>query len=301
MRGLIIGGLLGVGLLSGAVDGGGGAMAQGWDTVARPSMGPTQIFGGYANGCIAGAVQLPLDGRGYEVVRVSRNRYWGHPWMVQFVTTYAAQLAARGFPEIYIGDMGQPRGGRLPYGHASHQIGLDVDIWFNLRPRPHLPPAQREVIEEPSLVANHAIDRAIFEPRHIEMLRIAAIQPHVDRIFVNPVIKRELCRIVTGDRAWLHRLRPWFGHDEHFHVRLSCPDDQPHCQRQDPVSAGEACDETLEAWFRAAPPPDPVAPIQPPRPRLRPVMPPQCQTVLRGPTIPTATAPVPTIPAAAVR
>jgi penicillin-insensitive murein endopeptidase len=288
MRGLIFGGLLGVGLLSGVTIGGGSAAAQSWETVARPSVGPTQIFGGFANGCIAGAVQLPLDGRGYEVVRVSRNRYWGHPYTVQFVTNYAAQLAARGYPEIYIGDMGQPRGGRLPFGHASHQIGLDVDIWFNLRPRRHLPPAQREVIEEPSLISGRAMDRANFEPRHIEMLRIAAIQPHVDRIFVNPVIKRELCRIVTGDRAWLHFLRPWFGHDEHFHVRIACPDDQPHCQRQEPVSAGDGCDETLEAWFRAPPPPDRVVPVQPPRPRLRPVMPPQCQAVLRGPTTPSA-------------
>ena len=42
--------------------GAGGAMGQSWDAVARPSIGPAQIFGGYANGCIAGAVQLPLDG-----------------------------------------------------------------------------------------------------------------------------------------------------------------------------------------------------------------------------------------------
>jgi penicillin-insensitive murein endopeptidase len=265
------------------------ATAQTWDAVARPSVGPTQIFGGYANGCIAGAVQLPLDGRGYEVVRVSRNRYWGHPYTVQFVTTLAAQLNARGYPDIYIGDMGQPRGGRMPYGHASHQIGLDVDIWFNLRPRTYVPPAQREVIETPTLVRDRAIDRAVFDPRHVEMLRLAATQPHVDRIFVNAVIKRELCRIVTGDRSWLRRLRPWFGHDEHFHVRLSCPEGQPHCQRQDPVPLGDGCDETLESWIRPAPP-EPVVAVQPVRPRLRPVTPPQCQAVLRGPTMPAASA-----------
>jgi penicillin-insensitive murein endopeptidase len=299
MRGLLVGSVMAL-VGAGAVFGGSLAMGQSWDAVARPSIGPAQIFGGYANGCIAGAVQLPVDGRGYEVVRVSRNRFWGHPYTVQFVTTFAAQLAARGFPDIYIGDMGQPRGGRLPYGHASHQIGLDVDIWFNLRPRRYLPPAQREVIEEPSLVNGRAIERANFEPRHVEMLRVAATQPRVDRIFVNAVIKRELCRIVTGDRSWLRRLRPWFGHDEHFHVRLACPDDQPHCLRQDPVPPGDGCDETLESWIRP-PPPDPVVvAVQPPRPRLRPPTPPQCQAVLRGPTMPTAVvAPPPAGPAAA--
>ncbi len=267
---------------------GGEVAAQTWDAVVRPSLGPAQIFGGPANGCIAGAEQLPLDGRGYQAVRVSRNRYWGHPHTVQFVTTYAAQLNARGFPAIYVGDMGQPRGGRMPYGHASHQNGLDVDIWFNLRPKPALPPAQREVIETPVLVRERAIDRATFETRHVEMLRLAATQPRVDRIFVNFVIKRELCRIATGDRSWLRRIRPWFGHDEHFHVRMACPDGQTHCMRQDPVPPGDGCDETLESWFRPPPPEPVVAAVQPVRPRLRPPPPPQCQAVLRGPTMPAA-------------
>ena len=51
--------------------------------------------------------------------------------------------AASGLPVFYVGDMAQPRGGPLPFGHASHQTGLDVDIWFTLTPRPRLVPAAR--------------------------------------------------------------------------------------------------------------------------------------------------------------
>ncbi|MBL8837480.1 MAG: penicillin-insensitive murein endopeptidase [Alphaproteobacteria bacterium] len=258
----------------------GPATAQTWETVGRPSSGPPQVFGGAANGCIAGAVQLPLEGRGYQAVRVSRNRYWGHPDTVEFVVDLAAQLAQRGFPAIYVGDMGQPRGGRMPYGHASHQNGLDVDIWFNLRPKAPLPAAQREVIETPLLVRrDRTIDYGEFDRRHVEMLRIAATQPRVERIFVNFAIKRELCNIVTGDRRWLQRIRPWYGHDEHFHVRMACPAGSPGCVRQPALPPGDGCDE-LESWFR--PPPPQVAVATRVRPRPRPPAPPQCAAVLRG-------------------
>lgn len=256
----------------------GPASAQTWETVGRPTTGPAQIYGGAANGCIAGAVQLPLDGPGYQAVRVSRNRYWGHPDTVAFVVNYAAQLSARGFPSVYVGDMGQPRGGRMPFGHASHQNGLDVDIWFNLRPKSALPAVQREQIETPLLVRNRSIDRAEFDRRHVEMLRIAATQPNVERIFVNFVIKRELCNIVTGDRSWLRRIRPWYGHDEHFHVRMACPASSPNCVRQPALPAGDGCDE-LDWWFRPPPPQPAVA--APARPRTRPPPPPQCAAVLR--------------------
>ncbi len=33
---------------------------------------------------------------------------------------------------VLIGDMGMPAGGRFNGGHASHQTGLDVDIFLQL-------------------------------------------------------------------------------------------------------------------------------------------------------------------------
>lgn len=256
----------------------GSAQAQGWDTVARPAAGPAEAIGGTANGCMVGAQQLPFDGPGWQAVRISRNRHWALPPTIEFVRNFAGELRRAGFPAIYIGDMAQPRGGRMPNGHASHQIGLDVDIWFNLRPKPDRPAAQREDIETPSLVrVDRSIDREVFEPRHIEMLRVAAMRPNVDRIFVNPSIKRELCQTVTGDRSWLRRLRPWYGHDSHFHVRLTCPPDSPECIQQGPLPPGDGCGEDLAWWFR---PREPVVP--PVRPPPRPQPPARCQSVLRG-------------------
>ena len=72
--------------------------------------------------------------------------------------------------------MGQPRGGPLPYGHASHQTGLDVDIWLDLSPKPALPPAAREAIDVPSLVRpdESGIDPQVWQPGHAALIRLAA-------------------------------------------------------------------------------------------------------------------------------
>ncbi len=223
-----------------------------WGTVARPAAGPAQVIGGTAAGCLGGARALPLDGVGYQAVRVSRNRHFGHPALVTYVQTLGRALKAHGLETVYIGDMAQPRGGPMPYGHGSHQSGLDVDVWFNLKPKPTLPPAAREEIEIPSLVlaSQTAIDRRQWRPEHIALLKIAAELPGVDRIFVHWTIKRELCQQIKGDRRWLERIRPWYGHNDHFHVRLGCPSDSPLCEPQAAVPPGDGCGAGLDWWFR---------------------------------------------------
>jgi penicillin-insensitive murein endopeptidase len=80
------------------------------------------------------------------------------------------------------------------------------------------------------------------------MLRITAEYPRVERVFVHPIIKRELCSRTWEDRAWLAKIRPWHGHADHFHVRLGCPASSPQCESQSPVPAGDGCQE-LEWWF----------------------------------------------------
>ena len=102
------------------------------------------------------------------------------------------------------------------------------------------------------------------------MLRLAVDDPRVDRIFVNPAIKEALCKITSpDDREWLRRIRPWYGHDEHFHVRLACPADSPLCEPQAPPPPGDGCQEVI-SWLR--PPqaePDPIPPKHgPPNPAL---------------------------------
>ncbi len=222
-----------------------------WADVELPSSGRTQSIGGYAAGCVAGAVELPLVGESYQAMRQSRNRTWGHPRLVAYVQDLARAAQARGLGGLLIGDLGQPRGGPASFGHASHQSGLDVDVWFRLTAKgaPRLTREQAEQMPMDSVVAaaGGALDRKRWDARYGQLLELAARDPKVDRIFVNPVIKQALCE--SGRRGeWLAKLRPWWGHDAHFHVRLSCPADSPQCEPQKPIPAGEGCDEDLDGW-----------------------------------------------------
>jgi penicillin-insensitive murein endopeptidase len=261
------------------------ALAAGWGEVKGPSRAPARVVGGPASGCIAGAQRLPTDGPGFQAIRISRNRHWGHPDTVAFVERLGRRAQSAGLEPFYVGDMAQPRGGPMAFGHGSHQNGLDADIWFNLDRKPLLAAAQREAVDLPSMVLpdQSTIDGALFGERQVRLLRLAATDPQVDRIFVHWTIKQALCEGVggagTGDRSWLRRIRPWRGHDEHFHVRLSCPKGSPDCAGQPPVPPGDGCDETLDWWFRASPP-LPVAtprPAIPPRPKS---LPKECRVVL---------------------
>ena len=252
-----------------------------WSDQTAPSSGPADSIGKPAEGCLAGAARLPFDGPGYQVIRISRDRYFGNPETVRFVEALGRKSKAAGLPDFYVGDMSLPRGGPMPNGHASHETGIDVDIWDNLDPKPMLAPPDREDPPLPSMLTANGkgLDGTHFSARLVTLLRLAATDPRVDRIFVNPVIKRALCQgqfsAAVGDRSWLHRLRPWYGHDEHFHVRLACPEGSPDCVSQAPVPAGEGCDTSLAMWFE---PRQPQPQAGPPRPR---VLPAACQKLIQ--------------------
>jgi penicillin-insensitive murein endopeptidase len=254
-----------------------------WPTVTTPTPGPPQSIGFYSSGCLQGAQALPLDGPGYEAIRISRNRYWGQPVMLQYIEELSSGVRARGQAHLYIGDIGQPRGGPAPTGHASHQIGLDADIWFERQPGPRLAPAQREHPRLRSLVRSddRGIDDEVFSQQHVELLKAAAEMPHVDRIFVNRWIKQRLCHIVTGDRVWLNKLVVWAGHDEHFHVRLSCPPGNPQCQPQAGYYSDDGCGPPLEIWFTH--PPVVLPPPGTPQPPYKPKLPAACTALLKSP------------------
>src|ERR687896_308331 len=87
-------------------------------------------IGFYSRGCMAGGVALSPDGPHWQAMRLSRNRQWGLPILVDFLQQLARDAATMdGWPGLLVGDMAQPRGGPMLTGHASHQTGLDVDIW----------------------------------------------------------------------------------------------------------------------------------------------------------------------------
>ena len=109
------------------------------------------------------------------------------------------------------------------------------------------------------------------------LLHIAADLPEVDRILVNPAIKRQLCREVSGDRTWLRLIRPWYGHAAHMHIRFRCPPGQPDCGQAPPPPAGDGGDATLQWWFdQLDVPAKPAAPFKPPP------APAACREILRG-------------------
>ncbi len=234
---------------------------------ASPAAGPARSIGEYTKGCLAGGVALPADGPNWEVMRPSRNRAWGHPALIAFVERLAAKLPTEaGWPGLLVGDVGQPRGGPMLTGHASHQIGLDADIWLTPMPGRRLDRAEREEMSARDVVAadGDGVDPAAWTPQHASLLKAAAREPGVARIFVNPAIKRELCREAGADRAWLARIRPWWGHSYHFHVRLSCPAGDPECRDQAPPPPGDGCGKELAWWFTPEarhPPPSHARPL----------------------------------------
>ena len=218
-----------------------------------PTSQKPQVVGFYAKGCLAGGQALPYDGDAWQVMRLSRNRNWGHPAMVSFLERTARKLKDENvWPGLLVGDMAQPRGGPMITGHASHQIGLDADIWMTPMPARTLSRTEREEMSSTDVVRSDLldVDYKSWTPAHMAMIRAVARSPEVQRIFVNPAIKKAICRDATGDRTWLSKVRPMYGHNYHFHIRLACPAGEEGCQGQDPVPAGDSCDSSLAWWFK---------------------------------------------------
>lgn len=234
-----------------------GALAKGaspWGAVKTPAEGPPRAIGDYSAGCLSGAEALPMTGEGYQVMHPSRLRYFGHPLLVDVIEGMGQAVAQDEQGVMLIGDMSQPRGGRASGGHASHQSGLDVDIWFwhpKKAEQHELSTAEREQIKARSVLnGKRGIIRPAWKARVRTMLKAAAEDARVERMFVHPIIKRDLCQSEAGDRGWLRKVRPWYGHDDHVHVRLFCPEGSPECESQAPIPKGDGCDK-LDWWFDA--------------------------------------------------
>lgn len=247
-------------------------------TIETPTRTSPQALGGYAKGCLAGGVKLFEDGPTWAAMRLSRGRNWGHPALADFVSRFSKASTQAGYRGLLIGDMGRARGGPMISGHRSHQTGLDVDVW--MRPLTDERPSarQREDWSSYDVVKGRAtLDRDLWEKSAWRAIGIAAQDSAVARIFVNPTIKRELCKASPG-APWLRKVRAWWGHDSHFHVRLSCPAGVTGCVDQPPPPAGDGCGKELDWWFTD----EPYAPSdKPPRKDLTMAdLPHACQTVL---------------------
>ncbi|WP_424941087.1 penicillin-insensitive murein endopeptidase [Aliiroseovarius sp. S253] len=229
-------------------------------------------FGSYAKGCLAGAEQLAETGPTWQAMRLSRNRNWGHPELIDFVKDLSRKAAQqRGWKGLYVGDLSQPRGGPMLTGHRSHQIGLDADIWMLPPKRLNLSTSEREGISSISTRRSKgAYVNKNWTRAHHEIIKAAAKDKRVARIFVFPGAKVQMCKDAKGDRRWLRKIRPWWGHHYHFHVRLSCPKGVKGCVNQAPPPAGDGCKDA-ERWVQdilhPKPAPKPAKPATPRKPR----------------------------------
>jgi penicillin-insensitive murein endopeptidase len=252
-----------------------------------PAPMQARSIGSYVRGCLAGAVALPINGRTWQVMRLSRNRNWGHPELIRFLERLADKVPkVAGWPGLLVGDIAQPRGAPMLTGHTSHQIGLDADIWLTPMPDHELTRQEREEMSATDVVAADKldVDPGKWTPGHGAVIKAASQDPEVDRIFVNAAIKKALCREAGHDRAWLAKVRPWWGHNYHFHVRMACPEGSPDCHGQPPVPAGDGCGADLAYWFKDSvlhPKPSPPSPPKPPIKVSD--LPPACRQVLMAP------------------
>ena len=223
--------------------------------VMLPSDQPTKsISTSPSCGCIAGAVGLPIDGKYWQVMRLQRNRRWGHPDLIKYIESLGERAHANGWNGLLVGDMSQPRGGPMFNGHASHQAGIDVDIWLDEMPERQLDKEERNTKMQASSVlkpGTNVLDDKVWNDKRAQFIRDAAKDDAVARIFVTPAIKRALCNCKNpngSDTEWLRRLRPWWGHDDHIHVRLHSPDKKLGFE-QEPPPSGDGCGAEVEEWL----------------------------------------------------
>ena len=251
-----------------------------------------RAIGSYAKGCLSGAKALPVNGPTWQVMRTSRNRNWAHPALLNLIEKLANDAKQNDdWNGLLVGDMSQPRGGPMLTGHASHQIGLDADVWFTPMPDHLLTDQERENLVPISMVKDRStLDHSVWTESRAKLIKTAASYPEVARIFVHPPIKAELCKWATGDRSWLAKVRPYFNHTFHFHVRMKCPPGFAGCKNQAPAAPrdGTGCGEELAYWMGPIPwavkKRDPNAPPIKPAPALTLAgLPAECRAVVTAP------------------
>ncbi len=220
-----------------------------WAKFSRGTPGVSESIGGYSGGCLTGGVDMRATGSGYAMMRVKRHRFFTHAKLRDFLTRLAGESLDNA---LFFGDLAQPRGGPSNGSHVSHQNGLDADVWFQRRLDY---PAELPVNWPEQLSASSVVDleKMILKsnwPVDIEPLLIwVAKQQEVDRFFVHPVIKKHFCVKYPDLAQTLKKMRPWYGHDDHFHVRLKCAAGDRDCITQSPIPGDDDCGKDLDRWF----------------------------------------------------
>ena len=224
-----------------------------WQKITQPVPGSAQSIGSFSNGCIVGADTLPIQSEHYQVMRTDQRRYFGHPDLVMFIQRLSRQVSNLGMGTVLIGDI---------------FLQLPKTRWTSaqlLRP---------QALDLVSRDGKHVVS-TLWKPEIFSLIKLAAQDKDVTRIFVNPAIKQQLCFDAGTDRDWLRKVRPWFQHRAHMHVRLRCPADSLECEDQPLPPPGDGCGAELQSWFE---PPKPGT--TKPEKKTPPPLPPSCQALL---------------------
>lgn len=262
--------------------------------ITLPSKQRTAPLGFYAKGCLAGGIAIPVDGPAWQVIHLSRNRRWGTPEMIALVERLAREAKAKdGWNGLMVGDISQPRGGPMLSGHASHQIGLDADIWLTPMPDRPMSYDEREVVPEASVLRKDMmrVDDRRWTKSHARLIVRAASYPQVERVFVHPAIKKKLCDTLDGaDRSVLNKIRPIYGHHYHFHIRMKCPPGSEGCEDQADPPADSGCGKPVAEWLdkvRPRPEVKPTKPVKKTKPKhmMLSALPNACAVVLKAPSV----------------
>ena len=222
---------------------------------ALPAALKPAAHGFYTKGCLAGGVAIPVDGPNWQAMRLSRNRRWGHPELIGIIEELSYKAKKDGWNGLLVGDISQPRGGPMLTGHRSHQMGLDADLWLTQMPNKRMTYKERENTSAISVLKNgtNFVDQSRWTRSHTMLLYHAASFPQVERVLVHPGIKKQLCDTVRGNRKWLSKIRPTWGHHYHFHIRMGCPSGSPDCKTQAPTPKSNGCDDgSLDWWYNVA-------------------------------------------------
>ncbi len=255
----------------------------------KPASLEARAIGSYAKGCLAGARALPVDGETWQVMRLSRHRNWGHPDLIAILERLAKKVPdISDWGGILVGDISQPRGGPMLTGHASHQVGLDADVWLTPMPDRRLSNHERENMSATNMVNTQwmDVDSTVFTQNQVSIIKSAAGETNVSRLFVNPAIKVALCRSAGADRAWLSKVRPMWGHNYHFHIRMNCPAGSENCEDQATPKDDDGCGKELVDWLALqqkamfAPKRPAGKPSKPKPPMTMDALPQECRDVL---------------------
>jgi penicillin-insensitive murein endopeptidase len=221
-----------------------------------PIKGTPESIGTYTLGCLVGAESLFPNEPGLVVMRLNRGRFWGHPDLIKMLRDVGEKFRNQRKRDILVGDLSLAHGGPTITDHASHNSGLDVDIWLQ---SVKLENNNLSLEDRSSKSALSALDKddkiikKLWGKNEITMIKLFTQNSRVQRVLINPYLKRDLCenREKYGLKdEWLRKIRPWFGHKDHLHVRLICPKNSPDCKPQAPTPPGNGCTgDNFNWWF----------------------------------------------------